>query len=97
MFFTPTLLAVLLPAAAGPVEFTYQGIIECGGERIDVGSYAAPVMVDYNGSGLQDLLIGQFDEGRIRLYENTGTPGSPVFEDFIYLMDGEEYLTVPYG
>lgn len=91
-------LAVIMSLVRnGPVEFTYSGILECAGERIDVGSYAAPLMADWNGDGLPDLLCGQFDHGRIRYYPNVGSPGSPLFQEFHYLMDGEDTLSVPYG
>ena len=84
-------------AAGSPVEFTYEGEVQCAGIRIDVGGYAAPRLVDWDGDGLQDLLCGQFDYGRIRFYRNEGSTGSPVFNSFLYLMDGAQYLSVPYG
>ncbi|MBN2587335.1 MAG: hypothetical protein JXA64_11205 [Candidatus Fermentibacteraceae bacterium] len=94
-------IAVLILAwtfsSGEPVEFTFAGDLMCAGSRIDVGSYAAPVMADWDGDGLQDLLCGQFDYGRIRFYRNEGSPGSPVFNGFMYLLDGAQYLSVPYG
>lgn len=84
-------------AAGSPVEFAYQGEVQCAGTRIDVGGYAAPRLVDWDGDGLQDLLCGQFDYGRIRFYRNEGSAGSPLFNSFLYLMDGASYLSVPYG
>jgi len=79
------------------VEFTYEGFLMCGGDEIDVGSYAAPLAVDWNGDGKKDLICGQFDYGRIRFYPNVGTGSYPVFNEFNYLMDGTGYLSVPYG
>ncbi|PIE51685.1 hypothetical protein CSA37_03945 [Candidatus Fermentibacteria bacterium] len=79
------------------VEFTYQGIVLYQGERLDVGSFAAPLMVDWDGDGIQDLLAGQYDDGRIRFFPNSGTNEAPVFNEFQYLMDGTGYLSVPYG
>jgi len=95
----PSGLALIpfLALSSAPVEFTYQGLLTSSGARIDVGGYAAPMMADWDGDGLQDLLVGQFDFGRIRYYSNTGVPGSPQFEGFQYLLDGAEYLSVPYG
>lgn len=79
------------------IQFNAQGRIKCQGDPIDVGSYAAPLMVDWNGDGLQDLIAGQFEDGRIRYYQNEGTNSSPVFTEFQYLRDGGNLLSVPSG
>ncbi len=79
------------------VEFTSAGALVCDGSRIDVGSYAAPLAVDWNGDGRKDLICGQFDDGMIRFYPNVGTNSVPVFDEFLFLMDGTELLTLPYG
>ena len=58
------------------------------GEMLDVGQDAYPVLFDYNGDGLMDLLIGGFGrcqdggdyEYGMTLLENTGTLTSPSFE-----------------
>lgn len=95
---TAILLAAAITAYPGPVEFHAQGpVAENGGKPIDVGSYAAPLLADWDGDGLEDLLVGQFDWGRIRFYPNQGTPQQPLFDGFQFLMDGEDYLQVPYG
>jgi len=83
--------------SAQVVQFSPQGPVECQGRPLDVGSYAAPLMVDWNGDGLQDLIAGQFEYGRIRFYPNQGTNSAPVFNDFQYLRDGGGLLSVPYG
>ncbi len=43
---------------------------------IDVGQHAAPQLVDFNGDGLLDLIIGERG-GNINYYENKGTPTDP--------------------
>lgn len=91
------LLTLFLPISAELVEFTAAGAVHCDGVRIDVGSYAAPLAVDWNSDGLKDLITGQFDGGMIRYYPNIGTNDSPVFEEFFYLMNGPEPLSVPWG
>jgi len=91
-----TLLLIALPAFPGLVEFHAEGPIADAGKPLDVGSYAAPLMTDWDGDGLEDLLVGQFDGGRIRFYTNLGSRQAPVFDGFEYLMDGEDYLSVPY-
>jgi hypothetical protein len=58
------------------------------GEMLDVGQYAFPVLIDHNGDGLMDMVIGGFgrcqDGGSFNygmtLLENTGTLSSPSFE-----------------
>ena len=79
------------------VEFTSAGSLICDGARLDVGSYAAPLAVDWNGDGEKDLICGQFDFGRIRFYPNVGTNSAPLFNEYFYLLDGAQYLSVPYG
>ena len=56
-------------------------------EMIDLGSGSKPILIDYNGDGLQDLIIandGTFAEGSfqsaIYLLQNTGTADSPEFQ-----------------
>ncbi len=48
------------------------------GAPIDVGSFAAPFMADWNGDGKPDLLIGDGD-GYIHLYLNVSTGSTPQF------------------
>lgn len=45
---------------------------------IDVGSRATPVPTDWNGDGVEDLLVGALD-GTLRVYVNQGTDGAPDF------------------
>lgn len=95
------MISFLVPSiflATGPVEFVSSGFVtDLQGKPIDVGTYAAPLLTDWDGDGLNDLLAGQFEEGRMRLYKGSGTPSEPVFDDFQYLRDGGGILSVPYG
>ena len=57
--------------------------IEADGERIDTGrdaGYAGPLVHDYDGDGLQDLLVSAF-RGNIRFFKNVGTRAEPRFEE----------------
>ena len=49
-----------------------------GYSNIDVGSYAAPAMVDLDRDGLTDLVIGE-QNGNLNYFRNTGAIGAPVF------------------
>ena len=57
--------------------------------HVQIG-HAAPYVYDYNEDGKKDLLVGQFGEGKCRIYLNQGTDAAPVFEDFTWLMAGDE-------
>jgi hypothetical protein len=46
--------------------------------QMDVGVNSAPTMVDLNGDGLLDVVMGE-RQGNINYFENTGTPDSPQF------------------
>ena len=44
-----------------------------------------------------DLLVGQFDEGRLRIYRNLGTNASPRFEGYQWFEAGGAVGSVPAG
>ncbi len=80
-------------AFAIPPVFDAPVALQANGTPINVGygGNASPFMVDWNGDGKQDLLLGQFDAGKIRFYANTGTNYNPTFGDFSYLQaDGSD-------
>ena len=63
---------------------------------VDVG-HAAPFVVDWDGDGRRDLLIGQMGKGQMRIYKNTGSDTAPAFQDFEVFKVGESEATVPTG
>ncbi|MGD8978732.1 MAG: hypothetical protein PVI51_03775 [candidate division WOR-3 bacterium] len=73
--------------------------IQANGVNINVGygGNASPFMIDWDGDGKQDLLLGQFDQGRIRFYTNTGTNYNPTFGNFVYLQAGGSYISLSSG
>jgi hypothetical protein len=88
-----TVLALCALAAFAQPVFDPPIAIEAGGVPINVGygGNASPFVVDWNGDGKQDLLLGQFDGGRVRFYENVGEDSAPVFDGFVYLQaDGSD-------
>lgn len=95
MFRRPLLLLVL-PAAfafAQTPVFDAPVALLANGVPINVGygGNASPFVVDWDGDGRQDLLLGQFDQGRVRFYPNTGTNFDPAFGDFSFLQaDGAD-------
>jgi hypothetical protein len=69
-----------------------------GQSLIDVTiGHAAPLVVDWDGDGKKDLLVGQFGEGKLRIYLNKGTDKEPRFDGFSYLQVGGKDATVPTG
>lgn len=63
---------------AAPV-FNTSTHLHVGGIELDIGSRAAPKIIDWNKDGLKDLLVGEI-MGNVYLLENVGTNNSPVFD-----------------
>ena len=40
--------------------------------RVESPGYAAPCWADIDGDGKKDLLVGQFNQGKIRVFKNLG-------------------------
>jgi hypothetical protein len=66
-------VGVALPAAAA-TEFEKPVRLKGGEEYMKVESpgYASPSWDDVDGDGKKDLLVGQFKEGKIRVYKGLG-------------------------
>jgi hypothetical protein len=75
---TPTLVSTLLAGGAlafgGPAEFQPPVLLKAEGVpvRVESPGYAAPCWADIDGDGKKDLLVGQFSDGKIRVYKNLG-------------------------
>lgn len=52
------------------------------GEPLEVGGFAAPWVGDFDGDGRRDLLVGQRELGRMRIYRNVGSNRVPKFQSF---------------
>ena len=97
LILTTVLFAPLLQEGEESV-FEEPKIIQAGDKPIDVDiGHAAPFMVDLDGDGLKDLLVGQFGEGKLRIYRNVGTKESPKFDSFTWFQDGTKEGRVPTG
>ena len=74
-----------VPNFMSPVQILANGTV------IDVGYMAEPFMVDWDGDGVNDLLVGQFSPGKVRFYPNSGTNSIPVFTTYTFLQaDGSD-------
>ncbi len=69
--------------------------VMAGGEPIVVDGYAAPFVGDFDGDGKNDLLVGQYGLGRLRIYRNAGTNARPKFVKFEWFTAGERIAGVP--
>lgn len=58
----------------GAVEFERPVRLKAGGEAVRVESpgYASPCWDDIDGDGKKDLLLGQFRDGKIRVFKGLG-------------------------
>lgn len=94
------LFAVLLlttPATAGG-QLLAPTLIRANGTPINVDiGHSAPWVHDFDRDGKPDLLVGQFSEGKLRIYRNIGTRNKPAFKDFQFFKTGGQIVTVPYG
>jgi hypothetical protein len=91
-------VALFAPLALGvtPV-FSGPEYVKDNGVPIDVGYYGAPTVTDWNKDGAKDLVLGQFDQGKIRLYLNQGPDTAPDFNGYAYFKSGGVDITLPYG
>ncbi|MBD3277296.1 MAG: hypothetical protein GF388_03265 [Candidatus Aegiribacteria sp.] len=79
-------------------EFADPFFVQASGTDLVVsGSVPDPCVVDWDGDGLKDLVIGQFSSGKVRFYPNSGTNAAPVFTSFSYLQAGGSDITMSYG
>jgi hypothetical protein len=82
----------------GAAELLAPFALEAGGAPIDApGGNSAPCVVDWDGDGRFDLLVGEYEDGAVRFYRNVGAPGAPRFEAGVRLRHAEGELSVPYG
>ncbi len=60
-------------ASTGNAQFESPVRMKAGGQPISITDpgYATPAWVDVTGDGREDLVVGQFDHGRIQIFERT--------------------------
>jgi hypothetical protein len=84
--------------AAGAPDLEAGVRIEAGGAPIDSAiGHLVPCVADWDGDGKKDLLVGQFEGGKVRFYRNTGTDAAPAFGEFEYLKAGGKDISLPAG
>jgi hypothetical protein len=91
-------MVIALAALATAQTFQVPRRLVAGGALIDVdGGSAAPTFQDIDGDGKRDLIVGQLQGGRARVYRNVGKDTDPEFTTFDWFMAGGEIGRVGYG
>jgi hypothetical protein len=90
--------SVLATAGPAPTDLALPVPLLAGSQpiNVDVG-HAAPFVADLKGDGQLTLLVGQFGEGKLRLYPNTGPKNAPKFDKFDWFQAGGTAGKVPAG
>ena len=84
--------------AAGPYRFSAPVRLQAQGKPIDTEvGHAAPLVVDFDGDGKNDLLVGQFGDGILWVYKNTGTNKEPKYAAGVQFKEGTKDGRVPTG
>ncbi|MBC8870817.1 MAG: VCBS repeat-containing protein [Planctomycetes bacterium] len=72
--------------------------LEANGKAIDTEiGHAAPFVTDFDGDGVQDLLVGQFGGGQLWIYRNEGTNAEPKLAAGLKFKQGKDDGRVPTG
>ena len=82
-----------------PTELSAPVQVQANGKPLDVerDGHAAPFVGDFFGDSTLALMVGQYHEGRLRIYRNTGTRRNPKFESYIWFKAGGKIASVPVG
>lgn len=73
-------------------------LVMAGDERISVEEpgYACPTLFDMDKDGSEDLIVGQFNEGKMKWYRNLSSPGeTPTYAAGQWIGSAEDPAEVP--
>jgi hypothetical protein len=81
------------PGALHPPE-----LVEAGGVPVVPGlGHADAALYDWDGDGVRDLFVGQFEEGKILYFRNEGTEREKRFAAGVYLEAGGQPIKIDVG
>ena len=87
-----------IATTSAAVELAAPFPVQAGGKPIDVTSgHAAPWVMDFDGDGLTDLVVGQFDDCKLRIYRNKGTKSEAKYDAFGWFRAGTSEVKLPGG
>ena len=95
-----SILLLAAPAFAGETSELLPPVqIQAGGRALDVEheGHSAPFIGDFFEDGGLALLVGQYYDGRLRIYRNTGRRTKPRFESYTWFEAGGKIASVPVG
>ena len=85
-----SLCVLSLPTLAG-AKLTPGQCVKDGSVNLDVASYGAPCLLDLQGDGNRDLMVGEYlgsapnAIGKVRVYLNWNTDENPRFDGWSHL------------
>jgi hypothetical protein len=96
------ILALALTLLAAPLaraqELGKPIRLEADGKPIDTEvGHSTPVIYDWDGDGKRDLLVGQFGDGKMKIFRNLGTNREPRFGPEEWFTAGDKVVTTPTG
>jgi len=85
---------LVIAATAAASEFEDPVMLTAAGEpiRVEAPGYAAPSWFDVDGDGVKDLIVGQFNDGKMHVYRNLG---DGKFAERTWLEADGQVATVP--
>lgn len=101
--FIPAMIIFTAAAFSGTVDFGPQTTLYANGTELDVGYVSSATFADWDGDGLNDLIVGSMvssstsflNIGYLTLFPNSGTPDSPVFTYSISMQADGEVIELP--
>ena len=90
------LFALAPPEKAATNELLPPVRLQAAGKPINTHwGHAAPFVGDFDGDGVNDLLVGQMGLGQLWVYRNTGSNAAPKLATGVMFKDGKADGCVP--